>query len=74
MIAGGGGRIALIAADRTEMVLATAVLSTVVVGCTGAVITGVAVAEEVPTASFLGRDTGIVLRFVVKRGMAKGGI
>ena len=74
MIAGGGGRIAAIAADRAEMALARAVLSTVVGGGTGAVITGDAVAGEVPTVAFLGWDAGIVLRFVVKRAMVKGGI
>ena len=74
MIAGGGRRIAIIAVDRAEMVLARAVLSTVVGGGTGAVITGVAVAGEVQAAAFLGWDAGIVLRFVVKRAMVKGGI
>ena len=74
MIAGGGGLIAAIAADRAVMALARAVLSTVVGGGTGAVMTGVTVAEEVPAADLLGWDTGIVLRFVAKRAMVKGGI
>ena len=53
-----GGHIAAIAADRAEMALARAVLSTSV---------------EFP-AAFLGWDAGIVRRFVVKRAMVKGGI
>ena len=54
IICGGGGLIAAIEADRAEMALTRAVLSTVCGGFSGAGIMGFAVAEKIPATALLG--------------------
>ena len=69
-----GERIRSIVADRAEMALTRAVLSTAGGRFVDAGIMRVAVAEEVLAGSLLGWDTGIVLWFLVKCEIVMGGI
>lgn len=54
MICGGGGSIVAIAADRSEMALVRAILSTASGRFAGAGIMEFAVVKEILTAAFLG--------------------